>query len=401
MISSRIPSNYLISQIATDIVNKQSELAGIQEQISSGKRVNRPSDEPAYSARILSMREATEQLEQYDRNSSAAEAQLSLEEGALDGVINNINRIRELALSVNSGVVDDVTRHAVNAEVKLHLDELYTLANSRDSFGNFLFGGSNNQTGPFSKGDPVIYNGKDDSHDLAIGLGRKVKTGDSGLDVFMRIRNGNGTFMTSPDPANTGSGVISQGAITDNTLYDGATYRLQFTSATTYDILNDTTGGTVSTGNTFTGGDSIEFNGTRTTVNGAPAAGDSFVVEPSKNQDLFSTVSRFVNAVDQNPTTANELAQMTQAVNDAIVNLDVSLDHINTVRAGVGARLNSIDSSREQNSNVQLQIERILSDVEDIDIAEAVTSLQTQANSLEILQKSFTRLEGLSLFNFM
>ena len=90
MISSRIPSNYLISQIATDIVQKQSDLAQIQEQISSGKKVNRPSDEPAYSARILSMREATEKLEQFDRNSSAAEAQLSLEEGALDGVVNNI-----------------------------------------------------------------------------------------------------------------------------------------------------------------------------------------------------------------------------------------------------------------------------------------------------------------------
>ena len=401
MISSRIPSNYLISQIATDIVQKQSDLAQIQEQISSGKKVNRPSDEPAYSARILSMREATEKLEQFDRNSSAAEAQLSLEEGALDGVVNNINRIRELALSVNSGVVDDVTRQAVNAEVKLQLDELYTLANSRDSFGNFLFGGSNNQTGPFAKGDPVVYNGKDDSTDLTIGLGRKVKTGDSGIDVFMRIRNGNGTFSTAPDAANTGSGVISQGAITDHSQFDGSTYRLQFTSATTYDILNDTTGGTVSTGNTLSAGDPIEFNGMRTTINGSPASGDSFVMEPSQYQDLFSTVSRFVNAIDQNPTTAAESAKLTQAVNDTIVNLDVSLDHINTVRAGVGARLNSIDSSREQNSNVQLQIERILSDVEDIDIAEAVTNLQTQANTLEILQKSFSRIEGLSLFNFM
>lgn len=401
MISTRLPSNYLVSQIASDIVNKQFELAQVQEQISTGKKVNRPSDEPAYSARILSMREATSQLEQYERNSSAAEAQLSLEEGALDGVVDNINRIRELTLSVNNGVVTDVTRHAINAEIKLQLDELYSLANSRDSFNNFLFGGSNNQNGPFSKGDPVVYTGKDDANQLPIGLGRKVKTGDSGIDVFMRIRNGNGTFTTSPNSSNTGTGVISQGALVDSSLYDASTYRLQFTGAATYDIINDSSGATVSTGNTHSETDPIEFNGMRFSLGGTPATGDSFTIEPSKHQDLFSTVSKLITALDQPATTAAETAKFTQAVNDTIVNLDSGLDHINTVRSGVGARLNSIDSSREQNSNVKLQIERILVDVEDIDIAEAVTNLQTQANSLEILQKSFSRIEGLSLFNYM
>ncbi|MFK8077123.1 MAG: flagellar hook-associated protein FlgL [Granulosicoccus sp.] len=401
MISSRLPSNYIVSQIASDIVSKQYELAQVQEQISSGKKVNRPSDEPAYSARILSMREATSKLEQYDRNSSAAESQLSLEEGALDGVVNNINRIRELALTANNGIVNETTRQAIHAEVKLQLDELYTLANSRDSFNNFIFGGNNNQSTPFSKGEPVVYSGSDDASEMPIGLGRKVKTGDSGLDVFMRIRNGNGTFVTSLNPANTGSGTISQGSVTDTTAYDRDTYRVQFTSSTTYDVINDTTGATVSTSNTHTDTGPIEFNGIRTVISGVPEPGDSFTIEPSKNQDLFSTVSKFISALDQTPTTSSDTAKYTQAVNDAILNLDTGLDHINNIRSGVGARLNSIDSSREQNSNVQLQIERVLTDVEDIDIAEAVTNLQTQANSLEILQKSFSRIEGLSLFNYM
>ena len=401
MISSRIPTNYIVSQIASDIVSKQHDLAQVQEQISSGKRVNRPSDEPAYAARILNIKDATTQLEQFDRNSSAAEAQLSLEEGALDGVLNNINRIRELALSANSGIASDVTRQAINSEVKLHLDELYTLANSRDSFGNYLFGGSNTQSGPFAKGDPVVYNGNDDSTDLTVGLGRKVKTGDSGIDVFMRIRNGNGSFSTAPNSANTGSGIISQGAVADPDLYNGESYRIEFTDPTTFDIYNDTTGTTESIGNTLDPTQPIEFNGVRTYVTGNPAAGDNFSISPSQNQDIFSTISRFVSAMDQPATTAAEKARITQTVNDTLTNLDTGLDHINTVRSGIGARLNSIDSSRDQNSNVKLQLERILTDVEDIDIAEAVTNLQTQANTLEVMQKAFTRMEGLSLFNFM
>ena len=92
---------------------------------------------------------------------------------------------------------------------------------------------------------------------------------------------------------------------------------------------------------------------------------------------------------------------MQQSINDIIANLDSGLDHINTARARVGTRLNSVDNSREENANISLQIERTRSEVEDIDIAEAITSLQTQANSLEILQKTFSRIEGLSMFNYM
>ena len=118
-------------------------------------------------------------------------------------------------------------------------------------------------------------------------------------------------------------------------------------------------------------------------------------------QDLFTTVNQFIDALDSSPSTPAEMATMQQSINDIIGNLDSGLDHINTARARVGTRLNSVDNSREENANISLQIERTRAEVEDIDIAEAITNLQTQANSLEILQKTFTRIEGLSMFNYM
>ncbi len=316
MINARVPSNILTSRIATDIVRKQNELAKVQTQISTGKRVNTPSDDPSQAAHIIKMQEAEKQLEQYQRNASSAESQLSLEESALTGTANILMNMRDLALRANNGATDDYTRAAHNAEVKLGLNELYDLANSRDSFGNYLFGGSNTQTSPFSASSPVTYNGTDDAQQLSIGLGRKIQTGDSGMDTFMRV----------PDAAEATSG---------------------------------------------------------------------------GNQDLFTTVSRFIDALESSPSTPAEKEAMQQSINDTIANLDSGLDHINTARARVGTRLNSIDNSREENSNIKLQIERTRSEFEDIDIAEAITSLQTQANSLEILQKTFSRIEGLSMFNYM
>lgn len=401
MINSRMPSNLLVSRIATDIVQKQYQLAGVQEQIASGKQVNRPSDDPAQAARLISIREATSQLDQYQRNASIAESQLSLEENALAGVSNTLNRIRELALSSNNGVTDDHTRAAVNAEIEVRLDELYDLANTRDSFGNYLFGGSNNQVAPFSGQSPVSYAGGDDNHQLALGLGRKMPTGDSGVDVFMRVRNGNGDFSVSADTANSGTGLISHGSVTDASLYDATPYRLEFTSANTYDIFNDNTGASVLSSVPYTSGEIIEFNGLSTAINGVPDTGDAFFINPSSNQDIFSTVSNFIEALDRSPATSSDSTRMQQDVNEVLVNLDNALDHINVTRAKVGTRLASIDSSREENAGIQLQLERSLAEVEDIDIAEAVSSLQNQANTLEILQKSFARIEGLSVFNYL
>lgn len=316
MINARVSSNVLTTRIAADLVQKQNDLAKIQTQISTGKRVNTPSDDPAQAAHIVKMQEAEAQLEQYQRNASSAESQLALEESALTGTANILMNLRDLALTANNGITDDYTRAAHNSEVELALSELYDLANSRDSFGNYLFGGTNTETPPFTSGASATYNGTDDAQQLSIGLGRTIQTGDSGIDTFMRV----------PDASEAATG---------------------------------------------------------------------------GNQDLFATVTNFIDALESSPQTDAEKAAMQQSIDDTIANLDSGLEHINTARARVGTRLNSIDNSREENANISLQIERTRADVEDIDIAEAITSLQTQANSLEILQQTYSSIQGLSMFNYM
>lgn len=400
MINTRMSSNILASRIATDLVQKQSELARAQTQISTGKRVNTPSDDPASAAHIVKMQEAESQLDQYQRNASIAESQLSLEEAALTGTANTLMRIRELALTANSGITDDATRAAHNAEVTLRLDELYDLANAQDSLGNYLFSGSNTQTQPFTRDPDAQYNGSDDAQLTSVGLGRTIKTGDSGADAFMRIRNGNGNFQVQIDPANTGSANIAQGSVVNRNDYEAKDFDIVFTAVDSYDIIDMASGTTIDSG-AYESGNAIEFNGVTTTISGEPAVGDTFKLTPSSNQDIFTTVSKFVDALESSPSTPSEQAVMRQSIDDLINNLDQSLDHINTVRAQVGTRLNNIDSSREENADIKLQIERTRADVEDIDIAEAITSLQTQMTSLQVLQQTYAQVESLSLFNYI
>ena len=399
MINSRVPSNLLVSRVASDIVNQQNALADVQEQISSGKKVNRPSDAPAQAAHLLSMRETTSRLEQYTTNISIAESQLALEEGALAGTTDALTRVRDLALRASNGS-NLAFREESNAEIRLIRDELFSLANSQDSFGNFLFSGSNVHEKPFTSGTPTSYSGSDESTRMQIALGRSIETGDTGIDVFMRIRNGNGDFKTAYDASNTGTGTIGIGAVSDTSFFEGGEYSITFTSPEQYRVT-DAAGAEIVPIQPYESGEKIEFQGMAIQISGEPDTGDVFNVTPSANEDVFSTITQLIDALDTFSADDAEAARNNSDISMAIGQIDNALDHINTSRAKVGTRLSNIDSSRDENENVALQIDRIKQDVEDVDIADAVTRLQSQANSLEILQKSFTRIEGLSLFNFM
>ena len=401
MIDTRVPSNLMMSRMATDILNQQADIAAIQEQIASGKQINRPSDNPAQAANLINMAETQSRLEQYQRNSITAESKLTLEEASITGTINTLNRIRELVLSSNNGALDDSGREAINSEVVLKLDELYDLANSKDTNGDYLFSGSNTQSKPFTKSVPVTYSGSDDALTGNIGLGREISIADSGADVFMRIRAGNEDFSVSASPANTGTGLISTGNVSDISLYDGTPYRLEFTSTDQFDIVNADTGAPVQTGLSYSSQSSIEFGGINTNVVGQPAAGDTFEIRPSQYQDVFSTVSNYIDALNGSQATAADRAQYQQSLNETLINIDNALDHLNTSRSKVGNRLNSIDSSREENESITLQLEISRSNLEDVDIADVVTKLQTRTTSLEILQQSFSVVANISLFNYM
>lgn len=399
--SMRISSAQMSQRIATDIVRQQAELANIQSQIASGKKVNTPSDDPAQAGRLLGIEEASARLTQFDRNASSAEARLNLEETALTGMSNALMRARELALSSTSGAVDDQARAAIGAEVEQRLSEIYDLGNVRDSNGDYLFSGTRNDSEPFSRNKPVSYAGNSQSRSVSIGLGREVRTADNGSEVFLQIREGNGSFAVSAGDANTGTATIAHGSTNDSSLYDRGNFQIQFTSATSFDIVDSASGTTLETGQPYVNDGAIEFRGISTSIKGNPQPGDEFNIEPAGFKDMFSTVDDLVVAMNTSAGNPSDRASVQQQVNNTLVNLDQALEHVNVFRSRVGSRLNGIESSRDENSAVQLQLQRTQAEIEDVDIATAVTQLQSRVSSLEILQKSFVQIESLSLFNYM
>jgi len=120
---------------------------------------------------------------------------------------------------------------------------------------------------------------------------------------------------------------------------------------------------------------------------------DVFMKVPSTAggyEDVFSTLNTLATDLEANTPQLDSLAQ-----------LDNGMEHLLQVRASVGARLNSIDNQEEINSFLEVQLASVRSNVEDLDIAEAYSRLTQETLVLQSAQAAYSRVAGLSLFNYL
>jgi flagellar hook-associated protein 3 FlgL len=157
----------------------------------------------------------------------------------------------------------------------------------------------------------------------------------------------------------------------------------------------------VVTSGTYTSGQAITFAGMQVTLSGAPAAGDSFSVAPSTDQSIFTTVQNLANALQQSTTTPAAQAQLNNSIVSAINGIDQALDNTQTVQSSVGGRLNTITTAASVATTQQTQLQQSISNIQSLDYASAVTSLDSQNTTLQAAMEAYTSTEGLSLFKYI
>jgi len=380
--------------------SRQADLAKTQGQIASGNRVNSAADDPSAAIHILQLQRGLAESEQFGRNAGTATNRLSLEEQSLGDATSILQRVRDLTVQANSAGLSDSDRVAIAVEVDQQFNALTQLANQRDSAGEYLYAGTKTLTQPFSTSNgTVAYAGDTKIRAVQISPTQNMPEGHSGAEVFMNIREANGTFTATPNATNTGSGAIQRTAVTNSAAWTPGTFTISFTSATQYQVLNSANN-PVATG-TFAPGDAVSFNGAQITIDGAPATGDKFTVAPATSEDVFATVNDLRNTLRLSSTTPASKAQLTTRLGATLTQLDNALGHIGDVRSEVGARLNSIDATEANREDAKVSLQSTLSDFKDLDYAEAITRLTLQQTGLQAAQASYARLAQLSLFDYL
>ncbi|HFD79966.1 MAG TPA: flagellar hook-associated protein 3 [Gammaproteobacteria bacterium] len=190
----RISTMQMFRQGTSSILEQQSRLASTQQQLSTGKRIVKPSDDPTGAARLVGLSASSAVTGQYQNNILAVRNRQEIEDAALAGVVDNLQRARELAVQGLNDSNTPADRAAIALEVRQLRNEVLGLANRKDGNGQYLFSGFQSNTVPFSETSPgtVAYNGDQGQRQIQIGPVRQVADGDDGRSVFMDIPDGSG-----------------------------------------------------------------------------------------------------------------------------------------------------------------------------------------------------------------
>ena len=215
-----------IYNIATLGMNQaQAAVVKTQEQISTGKRVLSPADDPVAATSILQLNQELARTEHYKKNINIAENSLNLEETNLKTIVGLVQRMREIAVSAgNTAVMTKENYQSFASEVDTQIAALVDLQNTRNASGQYIFAGYQSSTAPFAGdgGGNYSYLGDEGQLRLQASASVSVAVSDSGKKLFVDIPSGHNTFITSPSVANKAvpPAVISVGQVFDQQEFD-------------------------------------------------------------------------------------------------------------------------------------------------------------------------------------
>jgi flagellar hook-associated protein 3 FlgL len=405
----RISTSAIYEAGTSQLNTLQSAIAKTQMQLSTNKRNLTAADDPIASARALEITQSQSMNTQFATNRSNANASLSLVDKTLQDVTGQIQDIQTLIVTAGNGAYDGSNREALATELEGRLTDLIGLANTADGTGGYLFSGYQSTTQPFSKTTAgATYQGDQGQRMLQVGSARKMAISETGSAIFEAIPTGNGRFTTTAANTNTGSGIVSPGAVVDSTQLNGHDYALQFAvtgtpAVTTYTVTDTTASPAVAvlSNQPYTEGASITFGGMSMDVKGAPADGDNFSVKPSQKQSVFTTITNLIQTLRTPANGASGNAALANGLSTASSNMKNALDNVLTVQASVGSRMKELDNLGSTGDDLNIQYQSALGDLQDLDMVKAISLFSQQQQTLQAAQMSFKTMSGLSLFNYI
>lgn len=317
----RISTSLIFESGTQSIQRNQSDLFTLQNQLSTGRRILAPQDDPIGAWQALVVTQSKDVNQQYLDNQAQAQTQLSLVDEKLGSLNDELKNIYDRTIQAGNGSLDPEQKGMIAEELKKRLENILSLANSQDSNGLYIFAGFQSAVQPFRvtgaggnyqiapPANPYVsYAGDDGQQALQVSSSQSMPVSESGLDTFMQVRDG-------------------QGNLTGRSIFDSLQNLI--------DILD-------------------------------PASGIPF----------------------------------TQAAYDqALGDVQASVDHVSNQRASVGARLQALDSLTSSGQNVGLVYTQQLSQLQDLDYAQAISQLSQKQMQLEAAQISFKQVSQLTLFS--
>ena len=397
-----------------NIGQRNTSLSNLQENLTSGKRVVRPSDDPVSAAQA---ERAINRLARIQTEQRALETQrnaIAQAESALGDAIGLMQNFRELTVSAGGGTLTPNDRATIANQLQGLREQIVEVANRKDTNGLPLLGALGSALAPFL--GPLST-----TPDYSF-AGLPGQTSSTGVTIPGML-DGDSAFMFNPQRDGVYNAAVSAipntrqlttSAVTpvDKSLVTGDNYTITFsavgpgatpgTSTATYTLTNTTTGA-ISAPVTVPDYPSdkpltiamTDVPGLSFTITGNPANGDTITLQPSPS--IFSTLDSAIRDIRSAPNSNAAI----QAVGQALGNMDIGLERLHNMRGYAGELLNRADRITGDQEKRSVQLEGDRSRAEDLDMIKGISDFQNQQVGYEAALKSYAQVQKLSLFNYI
>lgn len=402
----RISSQQVFSGGINRLQELNANLNSTQQQISTGKRVNKPSDDPVAAARILKLDQELSRVKTYERNVSLADNRLKQGESALASSLDVLQRIRELTVQAGNGSLSPNDRRSISSEMKERLGQLANIANTRDASGEYIFSGFQGSVQAFQQNDEgtYVYQGDEGQRALGIDDGVTVPISDNGKDIFVNV-----PAAATGEYTNDVSGGFISGVAVVNEAGLSAAYGGSFPDDITITIdgagtiqAQDSQGNPLAVSPpAYESGESFVIAGVEATLSDVtPGAGDTFTLKINERQSIFGTLENLItglDSIDKGSPAGN--AGYNDLIAQSLANLDSAQESIILKQTELGGRMNAVESTKSFLADSSVYTNEIRSQLQDVDYAEAISNLSFQSFVLQAAQQSFAQVSQLSLFD--
>ncbi|HED4875184.1 TPA: flagellar hook-associated protein FlgL [Stenotrophomonas maltophilia] len=396
--SNRISTGMMYSQSVALMMAKQAKLSHLEQQIATGSKIVSAKDDPVAAGAAVGLDRSLAALERMKLNGNNVQNRLGVQENTLAQVNDLMARVNDLTIQASNPALSAPDKKTLITELNQIREGLLSLANSSDGTGRYVFGGTNDSDPPFAKIDgKVVYRGDQTQRQVEVGPDTYVRDALPGSEIFLRIPTGDGFVDGSAAAGNTGNGVLTNITRDGSDSWNGQSFSVRFTAADQYEVL-DGAGNVTSTG-TYKAGSELEINGVRLQIAGAPATGDSFNVQAASSRDIFGTMDKLIAALDADTGTPAKMAAQQNELQSALRDVGRAAERMIDSRAAGGAQLKALDNAAEMREANGVTLKTTLSQMRDLDYADALSQYQLESTALQAAQTLFSQMQSMSLFN--
>jgi flagellar hook-associated protein 3 FlgL len=406
----RISTGQLYERSINAVLENQGNLSDVQTQLSSGKKLLRPSDDPVGAAQVIRLTEEVDLIAQYKKNNNVLTNSLEQEETVLSSINTAVNRARVLMVQSGNGVLNSNDRKAIAIEMEQIRDQVFDLMNTRNAGGEYIFAGYQSESAAFelnqsATGNKYTFAGDSGASEIKISNTVTIQANNSGKDVFENVLARLNSTITSSSGVTSASSSVTQQSTYDkfhSANYDAVNtannaYQLTLLAGNQVQVIHVASSNIVDTID-FSSGVPFTFKGISFDIEGAVGDTVNFRLDPPNKANIAETLNNFVIAL-RNENLGSD--GYDEALNDALIGSDNALSNVADAMSAIGGRLNVSQSVYEANLDLEITVKAARSNIEDVDYAVAVSELSKQETALQAAQATFSRVTGTSLFDYI